>query len=288
MNLEISKSTKYLIIGSIVFAAGISTVLLVLVKGYSFSSQNDPDNIESSQISSVVSVDPFAYSNDTIKGYLKNQEGLPQFNKTVTILVNNIIINKTVINKNTTVGNAITDNHGCYYFDSWDTANMNDLISELDNKTHLGNVIVPATIVFKSSFAGDGKLLPSFNLANASYENMFGLAGPERVYIRVLLANGENVLSNLELHRGHSYNYTMEVLVGDFHRDLKMDIRNLPCGVTVSLPEDANLTSNTQTIIPVNIIVDKDAMVGHYPASIYAQDPFGQEYNIASLEIIVN
>ncbi len=285
MNLEISKSIKYLIIGSIVFVVGISTVLLVLVKGYSFSSQSDPDNIESTSMSTALSFAPITYNNLTIKGYLKNEEGLPQDNKTIAISVDSVAINNTLIDKNMTMGKTVTDRSGCFYFDSWNTTKMDELRSELDNETHVKNAVIPATIAFKSSFLGDKRLGSSFSFVNGSYENMLGLAGLENVYIRVLLTNGTEALQNLDLQRGQSYNYTMEILVGDLHTNLKMDIRNLPCGITSSLPENADLNNSSQAIIPVKIAVDKNAMVGDYPVSIYATDSHGKEYDITFLKV---
>lgn len=224
------------------------------------------DSKKTTRLSSEVSPQIIMGSLDdlSLKGYLTTSDNAGILNGNVKIILEQIrMVNNQTIEKNLVIGNSTTDQNGCFYFNSWNNDQVEKLLREISPSSDANNFLS-----FKTIFTGTDEFSSSSNTTEVRYSPV--VAPVIRVPINVILANNTDLIQDIDLKRGKSYDFDLLVSKGGMlfsqeEKILKLDIKSLPCGVNGVIENNiANLTAHDQVKTHLRISVDEKTKAGEY------------------------
>src|SRR5574337_126024 len=212
----------------------------------------------------------------SVKGYLTNQNGTGLANQKIMFYLNNATLdNGTTISENLLMGKTTTDQTGCFYFTDWDTNKSLQFHNEMFTPGPSGNdfngVSDNVLVYINTVFAGTTNLTGSSNATKIMYHPIVPPIIRE-AGINTSLENASSYFPHysaiplLEVERGKSYNF---IIFSSWSESLnvrafRLEIKNLPCGITVPAVYVSGLANKTQDTIPIKMTIDKSAPVGSF------------------------
>lgn len=225
----------------------------------------------------------------SMKGYLTDQNKLPLSDKEIELAINKVTFdNGTTISENIPVGKTYTDKEGCFYFANWNQDALDqfqkDMLEKaphyytgnLDGTTTLTSIGMNDLTYVDATFFGDKKFVGSKNSTKIMYHPI--IAPIIREALNAFLINDTTLDfingSSLELERGKSYNFRVYPTWGEFMnlQTLRVEIKNLPCGINVPMVKVSDLANKTLVIVPVTMTIDKTVPVGNYTTYVSVND----------------
>ncbi|MDE2590574.1 MAG: hypothetical protein KGL95_13025, partial [Patescibacteria group bacterium] len=198
----------------------------------------------------------------SVKGYLTSIDGTALPNKQINIIIDNATFENGSSIENILVGKTLTDQDGCFYLANWDQAAVDRFQKDMAEKTPQG---APTDLVsIKAVFTGDSKYQGSSNATKFTY---YTVAVPIiRPALSAFLVNGSDIV----LEKGKSYNFTDFSTWGEALQlhTLRIEMKNLPCGIYEKTREISVANNQTQAIIPIELRVEKTAPIGNFTTYI--------------------
>lgn len=231
------------------------------------NSHHEPVN--ATIISSVIFPISTMYSFDgmSVKGYLTDQNGIGLENHEIMFYITNATLdNGTTISENLLMGKTTTSQDGCFYFADWDANKSLQFRKDIFTR---GSDNAPTYI--NTVFAGTSDLQGSSNATKIMYHPIVPPIIRE-AGINTYLVNASSYFPHysaiplLEVERGKSYNF---IVFSSWSESLnvqafRLEIKNLPCGITVPAVYVSGLANKTQDVISVKMTIDKSVPVDSF------------------------
>ncbi|MHB8547372.1 MAG: hypothetical protein ACYDAJ_11445 [Nitrosotalea sp.] len=219
----------------------------------------------------------------SVKGYLTDQNDIPLADKEIGLKINNVTFdNGTTILENIPLGKTYTNKHGCFYFANWNQDALDQFQKDmLEKAPHyytppsnlsgihtITNSIGMNDITFiDASFLGDSQFIGSTNSTKIMYHPIIPPIIREPINAFLINSSSLDFIngSSLELERGKSYNFKVYSTWSESMniQSLRVEIKNLPCGINVPASYVSDLTNKTQ-LVPIMMTIDKTVPLGNF------------------------
>lgn len=218
----------------------------------------------------------------SVKGYLTDQNDLPLADKEIELKINNVTFdNGTTILENIPLGNTYTNKDGCFYFANWNQGALDQFQKDMLEKaphnyippSNLGGIHTLASVglndltFIDASFLGDSQFTGSTNSTKIMYHPIIPPIIREPINAFLINSSSLDFIngSSLELERGKSYNFKVYSTWSESMniQSLRVEMKNLPCGINVPTAYVSDLTNKTQ-LVPVTMTIDKTVPLGNF------------------------
>jgi hypothetical protein len=216
----------------------------------------------------------------SVKGYRTDQNDVPLADKEIKFIINKVTFdNGTTILENIPLGKTYSDKDGCFYFANWNQEVLDQFQKDMlekaphytttnqDGTDPLHSIGINDLTFIDVAFLGDSKFVGSTNTTKIMYHPI--VVPIIREGLNAFLLNGTTLdfinSSSLGLEQGKSYNFKVYPTWSESMnmQTLRIEIKNLPCGIEVPTAEVPAFTNKT-LLVPVEMKIDKSVSVGNY------------------------